>query len=355
MIDAELVCTVCGRSDFSSRNQLFRHLKKGCSVDRDLLLQQILPFSDFIQQNSAFIYVTGGRIRGRTLKSSERYDCGRNEWESVPFLIENRGSHCSFVNWPSLFVCGGGGLSSNLCTVERLNCMTGEIGFVKPASTFRHAMSVVCDEKREFAYMLGGWMYGDTFCREVERYDIANDTWATAKGLMPTGRRLFGAALCEKNKEIFCFGGKCQDGVWDTSAVDIYSIETDSWRNGPSLPIPGQTSSVAIGDSIYVVIHGNGPVLRFDPLKVKESAGAENYVPVSPSLLFEKWFCFEVVTINDELFFIGGNIDGKWSNKLVKYNIYRKEWTQLASMKQERRRCSASVAVVPKVNDVELP
>jgi hypothetical protein len=348
MTDSDLLCRVCGRSDFPSRNQLFRHLKKGCVLDRDTVSQQTLLFSDFIQQNSAFIYVTGGRVRGRTLKSCERYDCQRNEWESVPFLIENRGSHCSFTSWPSLFVCGGGGLSSNLCTVERLNCITGEIRFVKPMSTFRHAMSVVCDEQREFAYVVGGWMFGKSFCREVELYNMANGIWTTAKGLMPTGRRLFGAALCEKKKEIVCFGGKCEDGVWDTNAVDIYSIEDDSWKSGPPLPIPGQTSAVSIGDIIYVVVHGHGPILRFNPLKDDEDKSREHFVAVASSLLFDKWFCFEVVAINDELYFVGGNIDGKWSNKLVKYNPCLNEWTELASMRQERRRCSAAVAVVPK-------
>mmetsp|Transcript_26697 Transcript_26697/g.41788 ORF Transcript_26697/g.41788 Transcript_26697/m.41788 type:complete len:129 (-) Transcript_26697:1081-1467(-) len=51
------------------------------------------PEIPFRESKGAYIYVTGGRDRGKTLGFVERYSLEREEWEDCPHLLVQRGSH----------------------------------------------------------------------------------------------------------------------------------------------------------------------------------------------------------------------------------------------------------------------
>jgi hypothetical protein len=94
----DLVCTHCG-AVAASRNKLFKHLKE-CRPDGDDArprlqlngppLATIEDFQSRMAGVDKYVYVTGGRHRGKTLGSVERFSLSRCTWEVCPRLIENR-------------------------------------------------------------------------------------------------------------------------------------------------------------------------------------------------------------------------------------------------------------------------
>jgi hypothetical protein len=144
--DSNLSCEHCKETGFPSRNKLFKHYKY-CSSALKLPLSSEIIDPNFNDTKDAYIYVTGGRIRGKTLGYVERYihilahefinsqlnllksylcrySIKRNVWEKVPNMLENRGSHCSAAIGNIIYVMGGGGFHSNLDSNEKFNCET---------------------------------------------------------------------------------------------------------------------------------------------------------------------------------------------------------------------------------------
>lgn len=86
----EYTCSNCS-CNFESRNKLFKHLKLCQNT-----VQQKLPKRTV--DVDGYLYVIGGRFRGKTLGSVERYSLQRRVWESTPGLLENR-----WLNVPEFF------------------------------------------------------------------------------------------------------------------------------------------------------------------------------------------------------------------------------------------------------------
>jgi hypothetical protein len=110
-----LRCNQCGQNNFKSRNKLFQHLSI-CLVDRSastfassasLKQPGSIADSEYFKDHDAYIYVTGGRVRGKTLITAERYSCRDKKWELIANMAEHRGSHGSAVVDHYLYVMGG--------------------------------------------------------------------------------------------------------------------------------------------------------------------------------------------------------------------------------------------------------
>jgi N-acetylneuraminic acid mutarotase len=334
MSSKQHVCKKCFETSFASRNQLFAHLKI-CLVNRNPNNTVRVTDVDFLKNQNAYLYVTGGRIRGKTLACVERYSFQSKQWESMPNMRENRGSHGSASVGEYLFIVGGGGFRSNLSSTELLNCISGEWKELARMPTSRHALYAISVEKS--VYVIGGWINGSISSTDMECYNIDSNTWAICQP-MPTGRRLLGAT--EYNNSIYVVGGVTTDREWNCNAMEIYDISTNVWRKGPNLPIAGQSSAATIAEFIYIVMHGHY-ILRYCPRTT-------TYQQVSFDLPHPRWFCFDIAVLNDSLYIVGGNLEGVWSNVLWKYDVFTNEWEQLLSMSKERRRCSAAVVLIDK-------
>jgi len=101
------------------------------------------PESDTSKHHRRYLYVLGGRFRGRTLATCERLDLddlGKG-WQRVPNMRENRGSlGAGFLPSSSnqsglpLVVCvGGGGLDANHSSCEALVVQYGAAGVAESA------------------------------------------------------------------------------------------------------------------------------------------------------------------------------------------------------------------------------
>ena len=282
------VCNHC-EERFASRNQLFKHLNK-CGVllrknksssnTTTLLDNEEEEDSIILKELSNYaIYVIGGRVRGRTLGSVERYKFSTGHWELCPSLKENRGSHGACAVGRNIYAIGGGGFDSNLATCETLNVFKTEWEFVQPTTIYRHALVLIPfalkkqkdinlisnteqvnsileeeDAVTWVVYAIGGWIDGKLGSSDVERYDTVSNTWSRCAS-MTVARRLMGAAAYKDS--IYVFGGNVDDGEWYSAAVERYDPYADTWSRLADLPFRGPTRYIIILhyylDSILVI------------------------------------------------------------------------------------------------------
>lgn len=123
------------------------HAKMSPSSQMEVLseLESVInsPNSDTTEHHRRYLYVLGGRFRGRTLATCERLDLDdlAKGWQRVPNMRENRGSlGAGFLPCTSnrsgvpLVVCvGGGGLDANHSSCEALVVQSGVAGVVESA------------------------------------------------------------------------------------------------------------------------------------------------------------------------------------------------------------------------------
>ncbi|KAF0689088.1 Aste57867_19360 [Aphanomyces stellatus] len=332
--DKKLVCDVCGDDSFSSRNKLFRHLKD-CAANQDFLKVNKSLVKAPADVSKLYYYVTGGRLRGRTLGSVERFSLERKCWEVAPTMIENRGSHGAVGVGNELYILGGGGFRSNLATCEKLDGK-GKWTAIAPMTTYRHALAVVYMETTKSIYCVGGWVNGSKCSPVLEKYDVTADSWTTCTP-MDVPRRLLGATAFDG--KLYVFGGNSDDHEhtekkWYSDAVECYDPATDAWTRKAALPTAGPCSAVSVGAFIFVFLHGKS-VLRYDPSK-------DTYTVVA-DLPLPGWFCFDAKACGNDVYVNGGIANGVWSKAFYVFDTLSSMWTELPSMQTARRRCAAAL------------
>jgi hypothetical protein len=114
------VCEKC-QSAFPSRNKMFKHVRDVHTTPVCKKLETPTAVTDLSKSISIpehccplselpahFVYVLGGRLRGRTLDAVWRFSSVRQEWEECPAgrMLENRGSHGATTVDGVIFVAG---------------------------------------------------------------------------------------------------------------------------------------------------------------------------------------------------------------------------------------------------------
>jgi hypothetical protein len=178
---------------------------------------------------------------------------------------------------------------------------------------------------------VGGWVNGSVCSADLEIFDFKSKHWRAASSMKHARRLLGAAALAGK---LYVFGGNCDDGIWYTAAAERYSPELDEWNNIQDLPSPGPTSAAAVGNLIYVFLHGKR-VMSYDPT-------SNTYSPLAP-LPEPEWFSFDVTVKNNFIFAHGGAIKGVWSKAFYVYDTLSDAWLRLPDMITCRRRCAAAL------------
>lgn len=327
-IDTEKPCNnfCCAKCNqiFSSRNKLFKHINN-CSVEC-----MVHP-PDF-DAYDYYIYVMGGRHRGKTLGSVERYCINTNMWEKSSAMTDNRGSHGAGSFEDKLFVFGGGGFKSNLSSCEYL--CNNEWKLIAPMNIERHALSVA--SIGDVFYALGGWIDGKECSAVLESYNSKINTWSILNK-MNHARKLHG--VTSYDNKIYVFGGCCDPPEWYTDTAECYDPITDTWMYLPSLPHSGGASAVSVAPYIYIFQHGKY-VYRYNPI-------TQIYMQVS-TLPLPDWHCFDTVTLGRHVYIIGGATNGEWSNAAFRYDVVENSFERLSDMNQPRRRCAAALVYFAK-------
>ena len=311
-----------------------------------------------MSEEKTYIYVTGGRLRGKTLGCVERFSFEKDEWQTQPRMQESRGSHGAVALGAALIVVGGGGFKSNLSTVEMLLCENNSNDNndssnetspsysrwtnIAPLTTHRHALGVQLF-REDSVFAIGGWINGSECSGAVEKYDLKLNAWSHCSPLF-SPRRLHGTAALHNSSEIFVFGGNREDGDWYTASVESYDVAGDCWRECNDLPLAGPCSAATVrcprsnDEKIFVFMHGNA-VYRYNHIE-------DSYEKLS-ALPLPEWFCFDVVAIDLDIYAVGGAQKGKWSNAFYRYKTESDVWEELPRMRKERRRCAAAVVRIP--------
>ena len=307
----------------------------------------------------AYIYVVGGRNRGLTVGVCERYDVVGNVWERAPTLVEPRGSHgaCALGNGTILTI-GGGGVRSNLASMETLDVANGDEAWTLRDDVVRarHAMSAASTSGR--AYVVGGWYNGSEAIGDTDIYDGASNSWSKGASLN-VPRRLHGVAATE-NGAVFVFGGWARgqsnddgDGG-ECDSAERYDPSSNTWSMIAPLPAPACATACAIGDACYIFAWGtegqkptaasSGGFYHYDPhTNAYESLG---------QLPLERWFGFAVAAHEGVLYVIGGIVDGRWTGRAFAYHVAERAWEEIPSMSYVRRRTAALCVDVPCITSV---
>jgi hypothetical protein len=181
---------------------------------------------------NAYLYVVGGRHRGRTIGVTERFSMRSGEWERGPHLNEQRGNHGVACVGQTVVAIGGGGVNSNLNSCEAIDAGSGAAAEAwQPAGEVaqaRHALSACAAGGG--VYAVGGWKYGTISSGCVDFCDVAaaaagptnagadgggggggGGQWAwQEKAPLLTPRRLHGVAALPDGR-VFVFGGRAGD------------------------------------------------------------------------------------------------------------------------------------------------
>ena len=116
--------------------------------------------------------------------------------------------------------------------------------------------------------MLNGFTFGIKLQNTVERYDPESRTWrslkkTTTKGPLPTAVTHQGTVVV--GDEAWFIGGRIGNHPGRvTRTVAIYDLEKDSWRKGPTLPIPFAGGGAALVDRRIHLIGGLDGEARCD-------------------------------------------------------------------------------------------
>ena len=334
-------CEYCN-VEFLSRNKLFKHLKV-CTTNNDrieelvennnnnnnlntLLLNEISKYVDVM------IIVSGGRVRGRTLKSMECYSFKRNKWEIITSMKYHRGSHGMVSNNNELYVIGGGGLESNISNCEKFNTKNNEWESIASTPSCRHALSVV--KTNNTIYAIGGWIDGIQCSNACERYDINTNLWTICES-MKFPRRLLGVCYHKKDNCLYTFGGSINDGEWFSNIAECYNIESNIWIRKKDCSISGAASCISIDDYIYVFIHGKS-VFRYDPV-------IDEYL-FQCNLPLTDWNCFTVTSLANLIFLSGGATKETYQSFWC-YHTDLNQWMEMPSMLKQRRRAASSLVI----------
>lgn len=302
------------------------------------------------------IYVTGGRLRGKTLGSVEKFSFSTGKWELCVPLLENRGSHGAIAVCGKIYALGGGGFHSNLATCEAFDVHDNKWCYIASMKTFRHALAIAhfqSNRKLEiysdnvdnstvydtglqqsvqnYIFAIGGWIDGKYCSPEVERYDVSLNTWSSCKP-MSYARRLLGVATF--GGLIYAFGGNCDDGIWYSNIVEAYNPYEDSWVRLEDMPIAGPTSCVTVDKFIYVFAHGKA-VYRYNPIE-------DTYVEQC-KLPLPEWYTFDTTCYKHLVFLHGGASKGVWSKAMFSYDTNLNTWTAMPDMLRQRRRTAAAI------------
>lgn len=330
-------CQLCGAM-FESRNKLYRHVAT-CKLELESKSDCITSKSniDADGKSDVYIYVIGGRVRGKTLRTVERFNFRLNIWEDKQFMNVNRGSHaCTTIDCSTIYVVGGGGMQSNLNGGEVYDADNDKWTEMPPMKLARHAHSCcsISVRDRKEVYVVGGWIDGKECTKEVEMYDVNTNLWIQ-KGSLIEARKLFGS-VSYKSNYLYAFGGNIDYGC--TARVERYDVTLDKWSACSDLPFASSTSAVTIGNQIWIAVHG-----KYMLLYLPEH---DRYI-IKSNLPVKEWFCFDVTAYGSEVYLHGGTTQGHHCKLFYSYDTNSDTYKELPSMKSQRRRCSAGLVVAP--------
>lgn len=152
-----------------------------------------------------------------------------------------------------VYIFGGSGGGDPIYQAERLNIRTGTVEALPPRFKARRYHNVIEHEGRFLLF--GGQGYalpGQVLEEVIEVYDPATQT-LTEVGKMPRPRQHAGAIRI--GREVYFIGGgrhNLSGGYGQTNDVQVYALDTGTWRPGPAMPTLRESPAVQVGQFVIV-------------------------------------------------------------------------------------------------------
>jgi N-acetylneuraminic acid mutarotase len=201
-------------------------------------------------------YALGGRAPGAG-SDNNRYTPSTNTWTSLaPLPIERGGLGAASVG-NSIYAIGGrpGGAPCNLPSigdVERYDIASNTWTSVAPLPHPRSDVGAVAQGGK--VYAIGGC--NGTRSSEVDIYNPTTNTWSEGAP-MPTPRAAF-YGIGVKGNRIYVMGGIAEGFPGSTPANEVYDIAHNSWSEETPMTHPrGEMGVASQGGRIYTVGGGD--------------------------------------------------------------------------------------------------
>ena len=309
-----------------------------------------------MKEPSQFLFVMGGRLRGKTLMQCERLmlssldisttttkmkqqmtSIDRPSWELTSSLLQHRGSHCAVALLDgTVLVSGGGGMRANLSSCERLDGRTRTWIACPSMHTPRHAFSMCVDLSTNDVFVTGGWTHGSRCIGTFEMLKKGSAVWKVcAPMIMP--RRLHGSAVVDG--KVYVFGGSPgsdKEQKLTTNCVECYDTMKHLWIQKNNMPISSHCVAINVGSDIFVLPFGDSMMFKYTVID-------DQYIEMS-ALPLQNWHGFAVASdFVSNLYVVGGTTDGRWSRKAFCYNVVSNAWTEMPELSLPRRRTAIAI------------
>lgn len=246
------------------------------------------------------IYVAGGASLTKPQSSFEVYDTVGDIWRSMPALPKGVQQAALAAMNGRLYLSGGYVEEGDGADNASFWLFDPSIGLWvagpdMPAPRAWHRM-VAANGK---LYVVGGIGPG---ADRVFVFDTGTDSWSTLNSRLPEARSALATVL--NGDELYVLGGRRTNGA-PSDRVDILTLSSGTWRQGPRLPQPRAGIGAAVLNGAVHIVGGEqlSPPRTFDSHYVL-AAGSSRWSEAEP--MITPRHDVTALVAGGELFVVGG-------------------------------------------------
>lgn len=276
-------------------------------------------------------------------------------WSKINDMSSNRAGHGVVTCNNKLYVIGGYNNNGFLDSVEAYDPLTGVWETMQHMPYARAEFGICAID--DYIYVIGGCntllgksysIYPGNVLNSVLVYDTNFNNWSF-KTAMPTPR--VGLDICVNDGKIYAIGGAKL--VWNdccfffynaTNSNEVYDPKTDQWEKLAPMTHPRHhVGVVSIGDNIFAC-GGNKGFDIWPPENIVEVYSVSDNKWMESISMPLKVTGFGIIEFFDKIYVFGGlSYPAYHINKVFEYDPFNNNWRNLSSMITARYSVGAAV------------
>jgi N-acetylneuraminic acid mutarotase len=198
------------------------------------------------------LYSIGGSSSGRFQRNNYQYDPATNKWtKKASMKSDHKNAAYVSVNG-KIHVIAGDPFSD---VHEVYDPIKDEWSFLAPIPTkIQHVMGVTVNNK---IYVMGGLENWSYISNKNQVYDIKTDSWVEMAP-MPIGKHGYSSIVYDDKIYVFgslAFDTTGKEGVYGSnSSIEVYDTKTDTWENIGNMPTLLYLGAIVVyGDEVIII------------------------------------------------------------------------------------------------------